>query len=217
MNTRIEENVPLAPLTTFGIGGPARYFIDAVSESGVLDALEFAQAKAASVFVLGGGSNLLVSDSGFPGLVLRIGLKGVSSESSGDRVLVRAAAGEDWDGVVALCVDRELAGIECLSGIPGSVGGTPVQNVGAYGQEIADVLVSVRAFDRRAQKVVQLSHADCGFTYRTSIFNTSQKDHFIVLGVTYGLGPGGAPAVRYPDLRRKFEFAAKPPMLAEVR
>jgi UDP-N-acetylmuramate dehydrogenase len=204
-------------MTTFGIGGPARFFVHAESEHDVADALDFADSNSAHVFVLGGGSNLLVSDNGFPGLVLRIGLKGIQAEPGGDRVFVRARAGEDWDPFVARCVEQGWAGIECLSGIPGFVGGAPVQNVGAYGQETADVFVSLVAFDRVAQKRVELSHAECGFAYRTSIFNTTHKDRYIVLDVTYSLEPGGAPAVRYPDVRRRFESVERPPTLAEVR
>jgi UDP-N-acetylmuramate dehydrogenase len=214
---RILENIPLAPLTTFGIGGPARYFVEAETERDVFDALDFAQTKSAPVFVLGGGSNLLVSDTGFPGLVLRIALKGLTFEPSNGSVLVSAQAGEDWDGIVARCVERELAGIECLSGIPGSAGGTPVQNVGAYGQEVSDVLVSVRAVDRNRQQTVELSHGDCDFHYRASVFNTAQKERYIVVGVTYRLTPGGAPAIRYPDVKRKFDSFDSPGTLAEVR
>jgi UDP-N-acetylmuramate dehydrogenase len=217
VDTRIQQNVLLAPLTTLRIGGPASYFIEAASERDLLNALDFATTKSLPLFILGGGSNLLVSDTGFPGLVLHIGLQGLQLENSADRVLVKAAAGEDWDGVVALAVERGLAGIECLSGIPGSTGGAPVQNVGAYGQETADVLVSVRAFDRRAQKIVELSHADCGFSYRTSIFNSSEKDRYIVLDVTLALSPGGQPTIRYPDVRRRFESVDGPPSLADVR
>lgn len=217
MTSPIQQNVPLAPMTTFGIGGPARYFVHAVSEQEVMDSLDFAHSNASPVFVLGGGSNLLVSDNGFPGLVLRIGLKGIEDEAAGGRVLVHARAGEDWDPFVARCVEEGRAGIECLSGIPGFVGGTPVQNVGAYGQETADVLLSVNAFDRVQQKHVELSHAECGFSYRSSIFNRTQKDRYIVLGVTYSLEPGGAPAIRYPDVRRRFESVVRPPTLSEVR
>jgi UDP-N-acetylmuramate dehydrogenase len=215
--TRILENVPLAPLTTFGVGGPASYFIEAVSEEDLIDALDFAHSKAVPAFILGGGSNLLVSDQGFPGLAIKIGLRGVSFEPSNSRMLVRAAAGEAWDSLVAECVTRHLAGIECLSGIPGSVGGTPVQNVGAYGQETAEVLISVTAFDRREAKCVELSHAECVFSYRSSIFNSTQRDRYIVLAVTYALSPGGAPAIRYSDVLRKFESATVAPSLAEVR
>jgi len=209
----VQENLPLSPWTTFGVGGPARYFLNAESEEDVIGGLEFAAVRELPVFILGGGSNLLVSDSGFNGLVLRVGLKGVLWESN----TVRAAAGEDWDDMVAQSVDRGLAGLECLSGIPGLVGGTPVQNVGAYGQEISDVLVSVRAVDRRTGKVLDLSRAECGFTYRTSIFNTSQRDHYVVLAVTYALREGVSPHVEYPDLRKRFDGRAQPPSLADVR
>jgi UDP-N-acetylmuramate dehydrogenase len=129
---------------------------------------------------------------------------------------LRAGAGEDWDDVVAACVDRGYGGVECLSGIPGLAGGTPVQNVGAYGQETADVLVNLRAFDRRNERFVELARHDCGFTYRTSIFNTTDKDRYVVLSITYALNPGAAPHTAYPDLRRRFE-GIDPPTLAEVR
>jgi UDP-N-acetylmuramate dehydrogenase len=213
----VQENVPLAPLTTFGIGGPARYFVNAASETDVEEALDFAASKNVPVFVLGGGSNLLVSDKGFPGLVLKIRIRGVQFESSAGQVLLSAGAGEDWDGIVAQTVSRGLAGVECLSGIPGSVGGTPVQNVGAYGQETSDVLLSVAVFDRSLQRTAKLSHSDCGFTYRTSIFNTTARDRYIVLGVIYALKPGGPSSIKYPDLRLKFESWSHPPSLEDVR
>ena len=209
----LQENLPLSAWTTFRVGGNARYFVDATSEQDVLDALDYAKSRNLPVFVLGGGSNLLVSDRGFDGLVLRIGLKGTAW--SGSRL--RAAAGEDWDELVAACVARDLGGVECLSGIPGLAGGTPVQNVGAYGQEIADVLAVVRALDRRAESIVELSKQDCGFTYRSSIFNTSQKDRYIVLSIDYQLRERVAPQVTYPDLIRRFEGKSSPPTLPEVR
>ncbi len=199
--------------TTFGVGGPARYFLNAMSEREILEGLDFAKSQSLPVFVLGGGSNLLVADRGFEGLVLRVGIKGRAWEDS----QLSAAAGEDWDEVVADCVERGFGGVECLSGIPGLVGGTPVQNVGAYGQETADVLVGVRALDLRTETVVELSKEDCGFMYRTSIFNTTQRDRYIVLSVTYALRKGAAPHVKYPDLLRRFEEKTKPPTLAEVR
>jgi len=215
--TFLQENVPLAPFTTFRIGGPARYFVDAASEADVLAALDFAKTHEAPLFVLGGGSNLLVSDAGFPGLVVRINLKGTEWEPAEDRVLLRAAAGEDWDPVVAACVDRGLGGVECLSGIPGSVGGTPVQNVGAYGQEISDVLVAVRALDRRTGAIVELAREQCGFSYRASIFNTTDKDRYIVLQVTYALPRNQAPCLTYPDVKKRFAGRDRTPALADVR
>jgi len=213
----LQENIPLAPLTTFRVGGPARYFAEAEDEDDVVMALAFAKTRDLPVFVLGGGSNLLVSDSGFPGIVLKIASRGVQLEPSGDNILLTAAAGEDWDRIVASCVETSLGGVECLSGIPGLVGGTPVQNVGAYGQEIADTLVSVRVLDRQTEEVVQLTHAQCGFAYRTSIFNTTQRDRYIVLQVTYSLPKNGVPLVKYPDLQRNLKQSTRPPTLAEVR
>ena len=199
--------------TTFGIGGPARYFLNATSELDVHDGLDYANRRKIPVFILGGGSNLLIADRGFDGLVLRIGLQGMTWEGP----QLQAAAGEDWDAVVAECVARGLGGVECLSGIPGLAGGTPVQNVGAYGQEISDVLVGVRALDRETESVVELSKQDCGFAYRSSIFNTTQKDRYIVLSITYRLQEHATPRVQYPDLVRRFEGRDVPPTLVEAR
>jgi len=213
----IHENVALAPLTTFGIGGPARYFIDAAGEETVVESIQFAKEKNLPLFVLGGGSNLLVADAGFPGLVIRIGIKGIEWHSDRDKTSVRSAAGEEWDPLVALCVERNLAGVECLSGIPGSVGGTPVQNVGAYGQEVSEVLTSVRAYDRHADAIIELSREQCRFSYRTSLFNTIAKDRYVVLQVRYSLTNHGAPSIRYPEVEHEFETRTTPPTLAEVR
>jgi UDP-N-acetylmuramate dehydrogenase len=214
----IRENVALAPLTTFRIGGPARFFIDAPAEEVVFQALHFAADKNLPVFVLGGGSNLLVADAGFPGLVIKVSIAGTSFESeSAGRTIVRAGAGVEWDELVSACVDRDLAGMECLSGIPGSVGGTPVQNVGAYGQEISEVLLRVRAYDRRQNVIVDLSRDDCRFTYRSSLFNSTARDRYIVLQVTYSLLNHGPAAVRYADIQREFEGKSSPPSLKEVR
>jgi UDP-N-acetylmuramate dehydrogenase len=213
----IKENVALAPLTTFRIGGPARYLIEAATEEDVLESIQFAKEKNLPVFVLGGGSNLLVADAGFPGLVIQVAIGGIEWESDRGRTIVRAGAGEDWDRLVGMCVERDLAGNECLSGIPGSVGGTPVQNVGAYGQEVSEVLVIVRAYDRQSDSIVDLSHAACEFSYRASLFNTSARDRYIVLQVTYALTNHGAPAIRYPDVQREFEGKPGAVSLSEVR
>lgn len=217
MKALIKENVALAPFTTFRIGGPARYFIEARTEDAVLESIGFAKEKNLPVFVLGGGSNLLVGDAGFPGLVIKIAIPGVAWENDRDQTIVHAGAGEDWDPFVAACVDRDLAGIECLSGIPGSVGGTPVQNVGAYGQEISEVLMNVRAYDRHKDAMSDLSRDACRFGYRSSIFNTSDRDRFIVVRVTYALLKHGTPAVRYPDLQREFENSGQAATLSAVR
>ena len=217
MKALIKENVALAPFTTFRVGGPARYFIEAASEHDVLESIKFAKSANLPVFILGGGSNLLVADSGFPGLVVKVAIRGIEWEPDQDKMIVQAGAGEDWDPFVALCVERDLAGIECLSGIPGSVGGTPVQNIGAYGQEVSEVLVNVRAYDRRTDSIVNLSRKQCLFSYRTSVFNTSERDRYIVLQVTYALNQNGVPAIRYPDVQRELERKTEPITLREVR
>jgi UDP-N-acetylmuramate dehydrogenase len=213
---KLQENIPLAPLTTFKVGGPARYFMEAKSEEDVRTAISWAREKQVPLFVLGGGSNLVVSDSGFAGLVLKIALRGIGRRQEGTTSVFDIAAGEDWDGFVAQAVAEDCAGIECLSGIPGTVGGTPVQNVGAYGQEVADTISSVRVLDLAQDELRELANPDCGFTYRTSIFNTEQRGRYIVLRVTFALTPGGSPHIEYADLK-KF-FAAKPsPTLRETR
>jgi UDP-N-acetylmuramate dehydrogenase len=216
VNALIQENVALAPLTTLRIGGPARYFAHVADEESLLQAIAFAKERRLQIFVLGGGSNLLVADTGFSGLVVKIGIRGIDWAVDGERTILRAGAGEDWDGIVGLCVERGLAGIECLSGIPGSVGGTPVQNVGAYGQEVSEVLLSVRAYDRLTDQVVDLSNEDCRFTYRSSLFNSTAKDRYVVLRVAYRFENRGTPLIRYPDIQREFEGKSAP-TLAEVR
>jgi UDP-N-acetylmuramate dehydrogenase len=212
------EQVPLAPYTTFQIGGPARWFAEAASEDDIAAAIAFAGERRLPLFVLGGGSNLLVSDAGFSGLVLRIALRGIASTQQDGRLIVSAAAGEDWDGFVAYAVAADGAGVECLSGIPGTVGGTPVQNVGAYGQEVSQTIVTVRAFDRKSAEFVDLPAASCGFTYRRSIFNSTQREHYVVSRVDYALRQGSPANFVYADLARF--FAARnvvAPTLGEVR
>jgi UDP-N-acetylmuramate dehydrogenase len=208
---KIEQNIPLAPLTTLKIGGAARFFVRAETENHVAEAFKFAAENGFDIFILGGGSNVLIADEGFDGLVLQIALKGIAVKEN----LVTAQAGEDWDEFVAFCVERNLAGVECLSGIPGFVGGTPVQNVGAYGQEVSETIVSVRVFDRKSQEILELTNADCKFSYRTSIFNSTDQNRFIVLAVTYALETGGEPKIVYHDLREF--FAARRPTLPETR
>jgi UDP-N-acetylmuramate dehydrogenase len=212
------EEVPLAPYTTFQIGGPARWFAEAASEDDIAAGVAFARDRQLPLFVLGGGSNLLVSDAGFPGLVLRITLHGIASTQEHVRPIVSAAAGEDWDGLVAYAVAADLAGVECLSGIPGTVGGTPVQNVGAYGQEVSQTIVTVRAFDRKTAQFVDLSASACGFSYRRSIFNSTERERYVVTRVDYALNKNGPANFVYADLARY--FAARnvaSPTLTEVR
>ena len=219
---QIEEYKPLAALTTFGIGGAARWFVQARGEQEISEAVAWASERSCPLFILGGGSNLLVSDRGFEGLVLQIALRGVkrSNLSGGGNALCSAvdysvAAGEEWDSFVALAVAENCAGVECLAGIPGTVGGTPVQNVGAYGQEVASTIARVRAFDRAAGTFVELAAAECGFAYRHSRFNSTDRDRFIVTRVDYRLTENGVPSLQYADLKRSFTEGAKP-TLTEV-
>lgn len=216
----ILENIPLAPLTTLGIGGPARFFVDAKSRAEVEEALSFATSNKFALFVLGGGSNLLVADAGWPGLVLKISLTGIEQRPGNDeegRVLFDVGAGESWDRFVSHAVTAKCAGIECLSGIPGSVGGTPVQNVGAYGQEVSQTIESVAVFDRRDGQMRELCREGCGFSYRSSIFNTAERGRFVILSVTYALVPGGEPYLAYADLQQHFAGRQALPTLAQTR
>jgi UDP-N-acetylmuramate dehydrogenase len=212
----IEENRILAPFTTFGIGGPARWFVEAQSEADILEASCWAEQRKVPVFILGGGSNVLIADAGFNGLVLHIALKGIEEQDvADDRVLIRAAAGEDWDRLVQRAVEENCAGVECLAGIPGTVGGTPVQNVGAYGQEVSSVITRVRAFDLKERRMVEFNAEQCGFSYRRSRFNTSDAGCFVVTRVDDQLARGGAPTLKYPDLQRAFPSGSTP-TLTEV-
>jgi len=196
----MQENVPLAALTTFAVGGPARYFVELSSEKDALPALDFAREKGLEQLVLGGGSNVLISDEGFPGLVILNRIKGLSIEEQGDTVFATVGAGEDWQDFTDLCVAREWQGVECLAGIPGTVGASPIQNVGAYGQEVSQVISRVRCLETANGKVVTFDNEDCAFRYRESIFNTSEAGKYLVLSVTFKLLRGGVPVVTYRQL-----------------
>lgn len=211
------ENVPLAPLTSLQLGGPARYFAEAHDEDEAGAAVDFAKTRNLPLFVLGGGSNVVVADAGWPGMVLRIVIDGLTGESSGDTTLFTVGAGHEWDTFVGHAVAQDCQGIECLSGIPGSVGGTPVQNVGAYGQEVADTIECVRAFDIKEGRIVVLSRANCGFRYRTSIFNQEDRGRYVILRVHYRLRRGAAPVLDYADLRKYFGESRKQPTLVAAR
>ena len=193
----VRTGIDLAPFTTLRLGGPAARLVTAYDEAEVVEAVRTAEGP---LLVLGGGSNVVLPDEGVEGTVVRIASHGVQVRDDGDAVLVEAAAGEDWDALVDRCVTERLAGLECLSGIPGSVGGTPVQNVGAYGQEVAQTIVSVRAYDRRTDRVEDLT--DLGFAYRWSRFK-ADPERWVVLAVTYRLAPDPlSRPLRYPELAR---------------
>jgi UDP-N-acetylmuramate dehydrogenase len=199
---------PLAPLTTLRLGGPAARLVEAGDERAVVAAVREADAAGEPLLVLAGGSNVVVADEGFPGVVVLVRSRGVTRREAGDaRVELTAQAGEPWDPFVAGCVEGGLAGVECLSGIPGSTGATPIQNVGAYGQEVAETIVRVRALDRRSGRVEELPAAACGFGYRTSRFKRT-PDRWVVLAVTFALerSPLSRP-IRYPELARALGVA----------
>ncbi len=210
---------PLRSLTTLRLGGPPARLVSAPDRDAVVDAVRGADAAGEALLVLGGGSNVVVADAGFPGTVVHITSSGVVREgAAGRRATVTAQAGEPWDPLVAACVAESLAGVECLAGIPGSVGATPIQNVGAYGQEVSDTLVSVTVLDRRDGTITTMSAADCELGYRTSIFKRT-PGRWVVLTVTFSLerGPLSAP-IRYTELAGALGVApgARAP-LADVR
>jgi len=200
------ENIPLAPLTTFKVGGPARYFLEAKSEEQVMEGVRFARDRKVALFVLGGGSNLVVADAGWPGLAIKIAIGGIKDIGGGKSSReFEVGAGVEWDSFVAQSVSANLAGVETLSGIPGTVGGTPVQNVGAYGQEVSETITSVRVLDLEKLTASKLSNRQCEFSYRTSLFNSTQRERYVVLKVNFALTPNGEPRLAYADLRKYFD------------
>jgi UDP-N-acetylmuramate dehydrogenase len=194
-----QPRVPLAPLTTLRVGGPARWYLRASSADDVEAGCRWAAERGLPLFVLGGGSNLVVADTGVPGLVLHVAIEGMQTRVDRDDLLLDVGAGEPWDRVVAHVVEAGYAGMECLSGIPGLAGGTPIQNVGAYGQDIAAILERVTAFDTRTGALVDLSAADCRFGYRQSRFKGEDAGRFIVCRVVFRVRRG-TPTVTYPDV-----------------
>jgi UDP-N-acetylmuramate dehydrogenase len=198
----LEERIPLAPFTTIGIGGPARYFLRVSDVDELRAAIDWAREHQQRLFLLGGGSNLLIADEGFDGLVVRLELRGVTVESEDAHAMVKVAAGEPWDAFVARAVERGWAGIECLSGIPGSAGATPIQNVGAYGQDVSETIVRVEVLDRTTGLVKWFTNWDCRFGYRSSLFKNYERERYVVLSVTFRLTVNGAAAIRYPELQK---------------
>ncbi|WP_437754606.1 UDP-N-acetylmuramate dehydrogenase [Sorangium sp. So ce1389] len=214
------------------MGGPARFYAEAADDAAVVEAFRFAETRGVPLFVLGGGSNLLVADRGVDALVLRVRVRGIEPVRGlvrdvnhddpsvpAPRVLVRAGAGEGWDDLVARAVAEGWAGVECLSGIPGDVGATPIQNVGAYGQEVAETIAEVHAVDRATGAAAVIAGADCGFGYRDSRFKRAWRGRYVITAVTFALRPGGAATVRYPELQRALAAPAggPAPPLDEVR
>jgi UDP-N-acetylmuramate dehydrogenase len=203
----IQENVPLAPYTTLGVGGPARWFVRVTTESELGDAVQFARQRNLPLFVLGGGSNLLVSDSGFSGFVLQADIGGPAHNDLQGRsttVNFSVPAGLEWDKFVEMTCRSRYTGIESLAGIPGLVGGTPVQNVGAYGQEVAQTITSVRVFNLQTLEIETLSAERCRFGYRSSIFNTTHRGRYVVTRVNFQFDLDAEPVLTYADLLKYF-------------
>jgi UDP-N-acetylmuramate dehydrogenase len=210
---QVREQVPLSELTTLRVGGPARRLVTATTVEEVIDVVGGADAAGEPLLIIAGGSNLLIGDQGFDGTVLHVAVGGVAIGNTGNSVRVIAGAGEPWDGVVAACVADGLAGVECLSGIPGSTGATPIQNVGAYGQDVSETIAAVSAYDRRAGTIVELEPRQCGFGYRSSAFKGS--DRYLVLRVSFALERSPlARGIRYAELARALGVAPgeRPPL-----
>ena len=205
---KIERDVSLAPLTTLDIGGPARFLARPERSDELGDLLAFAAREGLPTFVLGGGSNVLVSDRGYPGLVLVPANTGCVIVEEGERPLVRVGAGEPWDRLVAWSVAEHLAGLECLSGIPGTVGAAPIQNIGAYGQEAGEYIEAVHVLRLADGAALCLSHDDCEFGYRDSLFKREANGRYVVTAVDFRLTRGGTPRLRYAELNRRFEGAS---------
>jgi UDP-N-acetylmuramate dehydrogenase len=205
----------LAPLTSLGLGGPARHFLEASSRSELLDGLRWAQREGVPVGILGGGSNLVIADTGFEGLVIRLATRGRQLTRVDDHALLEVQAGEPWDDVVELALSEQLAGVECLTGIPGSSGATPIQNVGAYGQEVSQTIDAVEVLDRESLVASWWAPSACGFGYRHSRFKRESR-RWVVLAVRFRLTPGGTPSIRYGELARALEAGLASPSLREV-
>jgi UDP-N-acetylmuramate dehydrogenase len=218
MTIALQENIPLARYTTLGLGGLARYFCQCTSEGALREALALARQRALRIQILGGGSNVVFADAGFAGLVVKVAIGGAEFRETANAVEVRAGAGVEWDALVRDTVQRGCSGVECLSGIPGTVGATPIQNVGAYGQEVSDTLVSITCLERERLGRVVFTRDECEFGYRDSRFKRRDRDRYVVLDVTLRLRRGAAPVIRYPELadavRQRAALDTLPPTAA---
>ncbi len=213
----LQHDAPLAPRTTFGVGGPARYLAHCRNAKVLYQTLTWARRQEVATVVLGSGSNLLVADAGFPGLVVIYAADDIEvlqrSRRDADPVVhVRVAAGKDWDAFVAWTIEQGLAGLECLSGIPGTVGAAPIQNIGAYGQEVADTIATVWALDLADRRQVSFDAVECGFGYRTSRFKTYDLDRYVITDVDFRLPVRDWGTARYPDLRRRLATPERAPL-----
>ena len=214
---RIERDIPLAPLTTLKVGGSADYFCAIESSRECAEAVRFAHECHLPFFVLGGGSNVLVSDIGFRGLVIKMDIRGIEADENADVVRARVGAGETWDDFVAWSVERGLYGVENLSGIPGSVGGTPVQNVGAYGADVSSRIDRVETVNASSGEEVVFDTAACRFGYRDSFFKTEEGRKYIITHVVFRLSRIGETNMSYRDVAEYFLRSSTPPTVAEMR
>lgn len=216
----MKQNISLASLTTFKIGGQADYFVEVEEIKDLLKAVNFAKENKLEILIMGGGSNMVISDEGFRGLVIKMNNQTIQFGVEKDgKVSVTAGAGVIWDELVKQCVERNLQGIECLSGIPGSVGASPVQNIGAYGQEIKDIFIKLRALDMDRLELVDFPKNDCQFDYRDSIFKKAEsKGKYIIWEVELSLNTNTAPAISYQSLKNYLEkIEITDPTLKQVR
>ncbi|QWR78560.1 UDP-N-acetylmuramate dehydrogenase [Candidatus Magnetomonas plexicatena] len=204
MQLNVLKNYPLSELTTFKIGGAARFYVKAESTDSVYDSIDFAKQHGVPFYVLGGGSNLLVSDKGYDGVIIHMSNTETETRTDGESVYKTCGAGVVWDNFVSECVNENLFGVECLSGIPGTVGASPVQNIGAYGQSVDNLISEVTALDATTGDIVKFSNADCKFSYRKSFFNSEGFGQYIIVSVKYILKRTGKPNVKYHDLEKYF-------------
>ncbi len=222
MYSFLKADVPISTLTTFEIGGPAQWLAEPSNLEELKQSILFAQENRLAVFPIGCGSNILASDSGCKGLLIKPKMQNLTVTIEGEEATVKAQAGVIWDDLVAETVKQDLAGLECLSGIPGQVGAAPVQNIGAYGQEAANTIESVQVIDLDTLETHNLSAAACAFAYRTSNFKTIWKGRYIITAVTFKLRVHGQASMRYQDLERFFaddlaSDASWRPNLSQVR
>lgn len=207
----IKEFIPLAPLTTFKVGGAARYFCDIHSLADLTEAVAFAREKNLPIFILGGGSNILISDLGFPGVVLHMMIDDSEWENSGDSVSVTLGAGVVWDKFVEESAERNCWGVENLSAVPGTVGASVIQNIGCYGAEVSEVVEWVEVYDSKKNTLRTLARADCLFGYRDSIWKHKSGEGLIVTRVKFRLSRKGTPKITYKELREFFAATRKEP------
>ena len=213
---KVRRQVPLAPLTTLQIGGVADYFVAVEDREELSEAVRYAKEKNLPITILGGGSNVLIKDSGLPGLTIHNLISGRREETVGKDVLVTAGAGEDFDALVAWSVTQGYWGLENLSHIPGLVGATPIQNVGAYGTEIKDLVTEVETYNLDTESIQKFTNQECQFAYRHSFFKTPTGKNFVIVSVTYRLSTICSPKLSYPDLERRLKETTEP-SLEQIR